>query len=400
MRYLTSAILLSLLVQNAVAQDLFRVDATAPGQSVTVTGSSIIDLAEAAIEASGDFAVFSGLDTTINLDYANLDNAIVVTVNAANTDATLSIPGIGFTRTFSAANRDALQNQIEDFLQQEGANVYADFLGLVRSQTLISVLDGNPSSATAVLSKSAMERHTLSRLTGARIVDGADASRNTWTRFVVGISMVDADGFEGTRGELDMAGGFEITDLIGISMGVVVNYMDLEGTTYVNGGFEIGLPIAPTGQSGRFSFVITPLAQLGMGGSVDAADGGLFYSLGVNATAVTRFDGFEIVLGAQFLASEAITIEIDDYEYDADLSQQLASFGGAVRIPVGKDLGIDAGAAYHLFLDDSAVDGFIAPFVRVNLGNAQGLRFRIGYRGEFADNYTTHGGTAELSMPF
>ena len=41
------------------------------------------------------------------------------------TSATLTIPTTGFTKTFTAANEDELEDQIEDFFKKEGADAYA-----------------------------------------------------------------------------------------------------------------------------------------------------------------------------------------------------------------------------------------------------------------------------------
>jgi hypothetical protein len=120
--------------------------------SLTSTNSTPPNLLEDAVRGDGAFNIFVGRDSRFSLDYANLQDAIIVDVNAAGTVMTLQIPGTGFPLNFVGTDRNNPEDELEDFLLEDAQKAYADFLKLVREQTFIDALDGNPSSVTAQLS--------------------------------------------------------------------------------------------------------------------------------------------------------------------------------------------------------------------------------------------------------
>lgn len=86
------------------------------------------------------------------LDYAGVANAITFSQTpdlGSGTRATFVIPIIDFTRTFVGASRDEVEDQIEEFLKTEGADVYRRFLEAMNRSSPFAVSDGNPTSTTA-----------------------------------------------------------------------------------------------------------------------------------------------------------------------------------------------------------------------------------------------------------
>src|SRR6185437_14268168 len=81
----------------------------------------------------------------------SLNNAVIVTKNAADTSATLTIPSIGFTKTFTGTNSKDLEKQILDFARKDGAHVYGNFIRSLNATTDLGVTDGNPLATTALL---------------------------------------------------------------------------------------------------------------------------------------------------------------------------------------------------------------------------------------------------------
>ena len=57
---------------------------------------------------------------------------------------------------------------------------------------------------------------------------------------------------------------------------------------------------------------------------------------------------------------------------------------------------VDAGVTYTSFLQDAAVDNYLTPTAGLGLRFGDAGAFRVGYTGDFADGYTSHGGTAQI----
>ena len=150
----------------ARAQDPFSLSGqttSGPPASVTATGSSMVDLVQNLIKAQGDFAAVQNQSFNAGLNYGGISNAIQFQANSTGTSATLSIPSTGFTRTFTGSSRQAVLDQIRDFLIKDGTTEYAKFLNEVNQVSILGVVDGNPRSATAVMSNSAFFRFGLQR---------------------------------------------------------------------------------------------------------------------------------------------------------------------------------------------------------------------------------------------
>jgi len=118
--------LLTGLAASLQATDLFEITVQSPTASVTSSDSSLLNLLDRAINSEGEFAIFTGTARATTLR-SGIPNALRVTLNASETSALLEIPITGFSRTFSGTDSDDLDNQIEDFLKQEGARELARF---------------------------------------------------------------------------------------------------------------------------------------------------------------------------------------------------------------------------------------------------------------------------------
>src|SRR5262245_7791556 len=141
-----------LLAAPALGQSLFGVQLSQtgnPSNNATIGGPNLINLVDQAVNTTGSLSGFATVDTTMNVRYGDLNNAITITKNAANTQATLTLGPTGFSRTFTGTSQAGLERQIEDFLKTQGGAALRDFMRAVNGQSLIAVSDGNPNSTTA-----------------------------------------------------------------------------------------------------------------------------------------------------------------------------------------------------------------------------------------------------------
>ena len=377
----------------ASAQDLFGVTVTGDdGETVTVTGSSLFDLAENVIESKGDFEQFEGRDFTGSLDYAGLDDAIVI---GGNTDDTVRvrIPSIGFDRTFDD------EDEAEDFLRNDGADVVADFIAVVNKRTLVGVTDGNPAALTATLADDAYRNFGQFRNPFATHVQGGDA-----VRLYASAGSIDTDVGGGTLYEAALGTSIPFTDRVALTFSTPFAYRKIEGSETFSLGTQIGLPIQiapPVSDTQPIVWQIAPYALAAGGGSQDQLAGGLILGGGaVNLVGVKL--GRVVLHSAQQVAGYTGTpIEVGDFRFETEVDQVLLRVGaGLTYAGIGQPYYLHAGVAYTDFLNDAAVDSYLSPVAAlgVNLGGENALR--LGYRGDLGDGYDAHRGEIELRFAF
>ncbi|HLL88382.1 MAG TPA: hypothetical protein VK324_03680, partial [Tepidisphaeraceae bacterium] len=126
------------------------------------------------------------------------------------------------------------------------------------------------------------------------------------------------------------------------------------------------------------------------------AAGGLMYGGSLTSSlALVPGGGFAVTIANQVAAYEGIGIDIDDFRYDTDVSQQVLKNGVQLSYAFGRAF-VDGGVTYTNFLQDAAVDAYVTPTVGLGLTFADAGALRIGYSGDFADEFTSHGGTAQI----
>jgi len=384
----------ALLVVAEARADLFGVTVDAPGlDPVTVTGESLFDLAESVIESQDQFLQFEGTSFTGTLDYAGLDDAIIVSGDAGNPDSVrVQIPSIGFDRTF------ATEDEAEDFLQEDGADVVADFIRVVNEETLVGVTDGNPAALTAVLADDAFRNFAEFRNPFVGYSQGGDA-----VRFYGSAATISTDVGDGTLYQGALTFGAKFTDNVGLSLSVPGAYREIEGSQTFFGGLQLGLPInfASPGDDGGLLWQTTPYGLAAAGGSQDQLSGGIILGGGVVNLVGVRLGDFTISSGQQAVFYGGTPIEYDDFRFETEVDQTLvraslqATYGG-----IGQNAFLTGGVAYTTYLDDAGVEDWISPMAGVGLKFGGGNVLRLGYRGDLGDGFDMHAGEVELRFAF
>ena len=381
------------LVAPIQADPLFGVTVTDGTNTINVTGSSVFDLADDIFDRQGEFQQFDNTDFTASIDYAGLDDAIIVNGDADGQTVTIDIPSIGFSRTFNDPD------EAEDFLRQEGAGVIADFIRVTNEQTLVGVTDGNPAALTATLSDDAFRNFGEFRNPFGTYVQGADGSRLYFAATSISTDVGDGYLIQGA-----LSGGFKFTDNVGLSISLPGTFRDIEGSQTFSVGAQLGIPIKLTPETDDdqpFWWQITPYGLAAVGGSQDQLAGGVILGGGLVNFIGFKLGDFTVHSGQQVAFYDGTPIEYDDFEFETDVSQTIArvSLGGTYG---GFDNGlfVTGGVIYTDFLDDAGVDNYLSPFAGVGLKLGKRSSFRIGYRGDFGDGYTAHTGEIELRFGF
>src|SRR5512146_1988881 len=126
---LFAAVVAVILVVPGVAgaTDLFGVEATYGGGTITQTASSLPDLVEALVNNQGAFAPLVGNDFTGHLTYYGIPDALAVSVQGT-TQLTITSPLTGLNRTFTGTDRNDLEDQLTDWLLKEGSHEAAKLI--------------------------------------------------------------------------------------------------------------------------------------------------------------------------------------------------------------------------------------------------------------------------------
>ena len=422
-----------LAASPAAARELFVVESEGPGGGGAVQrgGSEVFELLDDALRAEGAFAGFFGADQRVSLDYAGVADAAEFDVAADGRSATLRLDGIGFTRTFRGRDREDLVEGIQDYFEEEGSGVYADYLAYLRREALIGAVDGNPDAATAQMAAGSFRRHALpgpEALGGDRALTfRLDEGAMGWARFTGTGGSIDADGFGGGRFTGTLEGGIDLSDFWGLTGAYSFGYRDIEGAGLWHSGLEVGVPLTLLGRragsldENALSLRLTPVLQLGSAGSGDTGDLGAFLGYGVNAAGAARVGDLTFSAGAGIVGYSGLSQTFLDYddrdrtsgpflssgvdrdELDTELDQAVASLGVGVLWRPGNAFSIDAGLAHHRHLGDAAVEAWWSPSAGVAF-TGPWTTLRVGYEGTFAeedaDLYAGHAVKASFTWSF
>lgn len=399
---IAAAILVAGPAGVARAGDFFDVTAVGgSGTTVTAGGGNVVNLANNLINQSQQFAPLAGQGFAASLSYGGVANAALFTENAAQTQATLTFPSTGFSKTFTGTSSSDLQTQIENFIKGDGENAYAQLIQTIDQQSAVAEIDGNPQAATAFIADDAFDRFGIDATRTGQVqdpdhtvqfsVDGAGGTSRS-------------QGFNGDFADLSVGNQWDLSESVAFSAATAFQYRSIGSSAVYTVGEELGLPITLVPRQGSDSgwrWQITPWGFAALSASYDQADGALLVGGGGTSNLSWRTGDLTLTLGDQADYSTNSNVEVDDYQFDVPVNQWIVKNGGDVSWQVfGSDWFVDAGGAYSEFLQHAAVPNYWTGFggVGVNLGRHAVLR--VGFLGDFAPHYTAPGGEASVVISF
>lgn len=380
------------------AAEPFTLTATGGGTTVVANGKDLVDLAGNLIDAEAQFAPLADENVSGNLRYGELNDALLFSRNASGTSATITIPSTGFSRTFTGANEDEVEDQIRDFFEEDGADEYAAFLREINRQTSFGVSDGNPLATTALLADLGFYRFGFrARAPGdapIRLPSGGDL------RLYAGATETDAA--DGWFAGLSTGNNWTFGDRVGLTWANSFRFRDIEGSDVYQVGTTIALPIAliTSRDDEGISWHLTPAFVGGFGGSWDLAAGGILAGGQITSSIAARVSGWTIVIANQAGFYEGVPIDISDFRFETDTSQQILKNGVQLLRDLGDSAYLDVGVSYTNFLDDAFIDGYASADAGIALRLGDRSSLRLGYHGDYADDFTTHGGNVSLLIGY
>ena len=383
--------------------DLLVIDAV-PGVGTPIqdTDHNLIDITTDLILNQGAFTPLFGQDYTASLNYAGVVGAIAFDQDAAGTTLTMTF-ATGFSIVFNGTDRADLQRQFEDFIKDGGAQEYARLLKLINELSTLGVTDGNPNATTALMHRGAfyrygflmpgssqgrLERPSLDRWESRR----DDPTSGGW---VIGYrpqyTHVRADDGHGNMAGFDFTAGRPVNDNTGISIGFSAHYFNYEGSRVLHATAEVAMPLAvivPT-EDRRVLWELTPYAQMSAGASADLLSGAILPGVGVVSGFHFESGDWLISIANQIGHSDSLEVELDDGEFDPEISQQLWSNAIRGTTALSENSWCFLGLGYHDFLNEAAVGSWVSPEVGFQWANGlQSLSLR--YRADIANDYKAH----------
>ena len=393
---------------SAIASEPFTVvDQTTSGapQSVTVTGNNLPNLVSHLIQSQQGFDSLQNRDTSASISYGRIPQAIILTRNAAGTSATLKLPTIGFSKTFSAANEEKLQSQIKDFAKRNGSTIYGAFIRSINERTDIGVTDGNPLAATALLADQQFWQFGLDPSPyrpGAGIIDPLDQVATPDLRLDLHGGYAHTDHETSTYGGGAITGGVRFSDSVGLAFATPFNYRNVSGADVWHIGEEISLPVVlvkPRGDR-SLSWLVAPTFIAGASGSIGLASGGTFLGGGATSSLSFQLDSFVFTVADSWDYFHGFPLRIGPYRFDTNIDQQIVKNGLKITRYFGDSLFIDGGASYTDFIGRSAVNVYWTPTVGIGLRLNEHAGFHIGYTGDFGHDFAAHGGEMQWYWNF
>ena len=395
--------------QRVCAGDLWEILVTnTDGMGVPdllITGSSLPNLLDNLVNASGSFQSFSGVAFSADISFAGIANVINVTVDPVAMSGTLTFTVLGAgAQTFVFSGTD-LADQIEQFIQDNLAGQVTAFLQAINALSLIAVTDGTPLSTTALSAQYVFDRF------------GLHADLTAWER-----RQADAEEFkEGVRVRIDTFYNSISTDVangksfsivpslewylgkdLSIALQIPINYLDVEGSDVYNIHVNLAVPIrviAPTDDS-PLGLTLTPFGTLAGAGSVDLIAGGLIGGGGLLGTVSLDFVNLRVSFSSQFSIHEGITMQYQGFSFDPGVSQQIWKNGLKATANIGESFYVYGTVTYSQFLQNAAVDSWWSPGAGVGFRQPDGLSVTIGYSGDFGDGFRGDQYRLVFQLPF
>lgn len=378
------------------ADEFFNVTAVGTsGTTVTAQGGDVINLVNNLINENNQFGTLAGQGFTSALTYGGVKNAAVFTENPSGTQATLTFPTTGFTKTFTATANTSLETEIENFIKQDGDSAYGQFVRSMNQLSPVAEIDGNPQASTAVIANDAFDDFGFDP-----VADG----RHGELRFTGVGGGAQAAGLDGYFAEFQLTDDFRLCDSVGLTMSWGGQYRVMGSSEAYTVDMILGLPIAVIHPEpyDSFGWEITPWGFGGLSASVDQASGDVLVGGGGTSSLDYRWGPLVFTLADQISYAGSIGVSYGNYSFDVPTNQWITKNGVDVAFwPLGGFGFVDGGIALTDFLAHAAVPDYWSPEAGVGLNLGRGSFLRIAYEGDFGQRgYRANGVNAILALRF
>jgi hypothetical protein len=265
---------------------------------------------------------------------------------------------------------------------------------------VVGVLDGNPNSATAQVATQAFMEYGLRPTETAEESDLSDANDGLPSEEEgrLGFSMTAeastfrSQGIEGQTYSWKPMIPYTLGKArrVRLELSLPMTYSQIEGTDQFRGGAQLGVSFLVVKRTKQQPWLwqVTPHFGTTVAGSADLLAGGVVFSGGVTSYTSYRWKEWELAMGNHISMHEAIDLAVNEYRFDAQVSQQIVKNG----LKLGRSLGQRWYAEVYVLDTEFIQDAFTSRYTTVGAG--------IGYRGFKKKGYIMLGGYADLGSQY
>lgn len=254
--------------------------------------------------------------------------------------------------------------------------------GRRQRQAALTQLIGVGQATSGVEDRSAKTREERTTgAAGAASVMGAGISAE-YGRFKL-------NGVSGTNYGLPLSTSFDITDRVGLNLGLPLIYSEIGDATAYGVGLSVGLPVKvfqPKEQKGLFWQLTPTFGGTGVA-SKELETGGVIVNGGISSLASYDFGPVAVSVGNHISSYESTDAKFGGYRYETGISQRVIKNGLKVDVPIGQRWVVDVYTVHNKLSGSEVLDSYMT--------YGADLAFRV-----IGDQKKAKGGMGQLSVGF
>lgn len=324
----TTCILISgLCTVSAARAEIFEATATSGGDYSTQKFTSVGDLLDTATSDYLSSSLPSYTQTSVASIVLNVRGLpAVYQYEDASTTLTFEVPSLGISEQWTGATRDDSEQLGDDYLEKNGSGILTRMLQAMVATTPTDPVAGNPNSLMAQMGVSdfgmgtdfnfgpAGAPHSVSKdsANSSAVSIGTSAGRfsaGDYDHDIFTIPIEYTHYMEDPRQQLRIS--------------APLTYLDTEGSESYNGSLGLGyrFPVINDDWS------LTPSLRVGYLYSDDLGSAAIVYSGSIASNYNLYYDDLKISVGNMLSYYTTESIDVNDYELDYDLTNQMTKNG-------------------------------------------------------------------------
>ena len=378
-------------------------DSSGPTLDQFIGASEFLELADYLIYAESGLSEFENRNYVGDITYLGIENAIAFyRFNDSSPNgykATINMSLIDVNLDFEAASEGALDDKIEKFFENEGADLYARFLAKVSQQSPASVTDGNPNSATASQADVATQEYGWTDTGEMEFSDnsvssgeGSSEGEVDLSGFGIGFNSgtFTAGNLSGTNTQIVIPLKIGISERLKFVGSIPFQYLTLEDAEVFGAGinFALSYRIKVMTKENPWNWKVTPFVGINARVSVDLAAGTGLYQYGLVNTFDYRIaENWIISMVNQVSAFEGFGLSYEDYRFDSEVSQVVVRNGLKATRRLTKRLFLDGFVMDTRFTEAAAVDQYITVGTSLAFRLTRKANLRLGFSYDKGDDF-------------
>jgi len=354
---------------TSLANDLFNVSVTSSG----ATASAGFNTAQQALDQlkSGNLNSILPAYTTSSIasgtiDYRGLQ--VLASYPTTGTALVFQVPSIGINQTFTGATRDQSQQQLVDFLKNNG--VYGKIMKQLAAVSPVDPVAGNPSSLMSQMVGNDFSSAFATTPGTINLSSGMTHGNTIGVGLAYGHFSQSSTSVDSMT--LPLSYNVNLDSGYQIHFDLPLTYVDTNGAKSGAAAFGVGVTI-PVNEH----WSLTPRISAGAVGSLDLASAAVMTAGSVTSAYRMPIPGdMAVTIGNMAGFAHSVDVTIGSYSVNPNISNGFIKNGAMLAVPAGK-FGITGGylegTEFQFFLTDTRFFG-----TKLYEDNHQELGFSFG----------------------